>query len=159
MAAAFVLLTACGGSEETNPEASGSTGSDSGASESGTDAANSEFCTEAAAIQKRLGSTLGAQSDPATLPQALQAVATEIRAVEAPEEISADWNASADGVERIGAAVAAIDVKDPNALATFQQEVGALEAELSTASTNVDNYLRDECGLELDSTEPAAPTS
>ena len=157
VAAAVVLLSACGGSDDT---ASGSSETSASASESSAGAADSQFCTEAAAIQERVGSTLNEQSDPAALPQALQEAATEIRAVEAPPEISADWNALADGVEQIATAFGSIDFNDPNALATFQAEVGQLQAELTTASTNVENYLRDECGLEIDeSGESAAPSS
>ena len=158
VAAAVVLLSACGGSDE------GSSASDSGetsasAAESSAESADSPFCTQAAAIQERVGASLTNQSDPAALPGALQQVVTEIRAVDPPEEIAADWNALADGVEQIAVAFGSIDFNDPNAVATFQQQVGDLQAELSTASTNVENYLRDECGIESTGDEPAAPSS
>ena len=156
--AAVVLLSACGGSDEGG-SASGSGEPTSSAAETSADAADSKFCTDAAAIQERVGSTLTDQSDPAALPQALQAAAAEIRAVEPPSEIAADWNALAEGVEQIAAAFSSIDFSDPNALTTFQTQVGQLQAGLTTASTNVENYLRDECGLELDSGESAAPSS
>jgi hypothetical protein len=106
-----------------------------------------------------VGSTLNDQSDPTALPQALQEAAAEIREVEAPPEIADDWNALADGVEQIALAFGEIDFNDPNALTTFQSQVGELQAELSTASTNVENYLRDECGLDVESGESAAPSS
>ena len=158
VAAAVVLLSACGGSDEGS-SASGSSEPSAGASESGADAAASQFCTDAAAIQERVGSTLNDQSDPADLPQALQEAAAEIRAVEAPPEIATDWNSLADGVEQIATAFATIDVSDPNALATFQAEVGEVQAQLTTASTNVETYLREECGLDTGANEPAAPSS
>ena len=158
VAAAVVLLSACGGSDEEG-SASGSSESGSSASESSAGSADSQFCTEAAAIQETVGSTLNDQSDPAALPQALQDAATEIRAVEAPPEIAADWSALADGVEQIATAFSSIDFNDPNALATFQTEVGQLQAELTTASTNVETYLREECGLQVDPGESAAPSS
>ncbi len=45
-----------------------------------------------------------------------------------------------------------IDITDPESLATLKD----VEGDLSTASTNVENYLRDECGI--DTPESAAPT-
>jgi hypothetical protein len=155
VAAAVVLLSACGGSDEGS-SAAGSSEAESSAPESSAEPADSQFCTDAAAIQERVGSTLNDQSDPAALPQALQEAATEIRAVEPPPEIAADWESLADGVDQIATAFSGLDFNDPNALATFQQQVGQLQAQLGTASTNVENYLREECGIEG---EPAAPSS
>jgi hypothetical protein len=156
VAAALVLLTACGGSDDNSASSDTSEASPS-ASESS--AADSEFCTEAASIQERIGSTMENSQDPAALPQALQEAATEIRAIEAPEEIADDWNALADGAEQIGQAIASIDPNDPNALATLEQQVGDLTSRLDEAGTNVENYLRDECGIEPEGTETASPSS
>jgi hypothetical protein len=154
VAAAVVLLSACGGSEE-----GASTAGTSSSPAEKTSEAGSEFCTDAAAIQERVGATLNDQADPTALPQALQEAAAQIRAVEAPPEISDDWDTLADGVEQIATAFASIDFDDPDALTTFQERVGQLQGQLATASTNVETYLRDECGIALDSGEPAAPTS
>jgi hypothetical protein len=158
VAAAVVLLSACGGSDEGS-SASGSGETGASASESTAEPADSQFCTQAAAIQERVGAGLTDPSDPAALPGALQQAVAEIRAVDPPEEIEADWNALADGVEQIAVAFGSIDFNDPNAVATFQQQVGDLQAELTTASTNVENYLRDECGIESTGDDPAAPSS
>jgi hypothetical protein len=98
------------------------------------------------------------QSDPAAIPQALQEVATEIRAIQPPDEIASDWNALADGVEQIASAFGNVNFSDPNAVATFQAQVGQLESQLSSASTNVETYLSDKCGIGT-STESASPTS
>jgi hypothetical protein len=157
VAAALVLLTACGGSDEGGSDAASPSETGSATSEDPADSANSQFCTDAASIQERVSSTLNDQTNPAALPQALQQAATEIREVEPPAEISADWTALANGVEQIATAFGEIDFNDPNALATFQQQVGQLQGELSSASTNVENYLREECGIEA--TESAAPSS
>ena len=157
VAAALVLLTACGGSDDS--ASSDSSESSSSASESSAAAADSEFCAQAASIEERVTATLENSQDPTALPQALQEAAAQIRAIEPPEEIATDWNALADGVEQISQAFASIDFNDPDALAQFEQQVGQLESQLSTASTNVENYLRDECSLEPQGTEPAAPSS
>jgi hypothetical protein len=160
VAAAVVLLTACGGSDDGgSTAASETTASETSSSASETSAANEEFCAQASTIQQRVGSTLTDQTDPAAIPTALQEAATEIRAIEPPEEIAADWNALADGVEQIAAAFSGIDFNDPNALATFQQEIAALETQLGDASTNVQTYLAEECGLGTGPTESAAPSS
>ena len=158
VAAAVVLLTACGGSDEEG-SASGAASSSS-AAPSAEESAASGFCTEAASIQERLEATVTEQSDPTRLPQILDEAATEIRAVEAPEEIAADWTALADGVERFSDAIAGIDFADPNALSTLEQRLTPLQQELDTASTNVSAYLRDECGIDLPTgSAPAAPSS
>ena len=157
MAAAVVLLSACGGSDEGS-SASSSSEAESTASESSGDAAGSKFCTEAAAIQEKVTASFDEQ-DPASLGQVLQEGATEIRAIEPPAEIASDWNVLADGLDQIAAAFAEVDLNDPAAQQALGQKIAELEGPLDTASTNVETYLRDECGLELDSGEPAAPSS
>jgi len=148
--AAVVLLSACGGADD--PESSGA--SQTSAPESSADAAGSEFCERAGSIEERVGSTLEDQSDLANLPQALEDAAAEIRAIDPPPEIASDWDALAAGVEEIAAAFGEFDLSDPEALATFEARVTELEGRLDSASTNVENYLRDECGIE-----PSSPTS
>jgi hypothetical protein len=155
VAAAVVLLSACGGSDEGS---SASSSSEATASESSADAAGSQFCTEAAGIQEKVGASFDEQ-DPASLGQALQEGAAEIRGIEPPAEIAADWNALADGLDQIAAAFAEVDLTDPAAQQALGQKIAELQGPLDTASTNVETYLRDECGLELDSGEPAAPSS
>ena len=157
--AAAVLLTACGGSGDDEASSSGSGETTSSASESSADAADSEFCTEAAAIQERVGSTFNDQSDLASLPQALTQAAQEVREVDPPAEIASDWSALADGIDQIAAAIGSVDFNDPNAAATFEQQVAPLQQELAGASANVSSYLQDECGLEVDPSQTAAPTS
>jgi hypothetical protein len=152
VAAAVVLLTACGGSDSNDAESSAS----SSTAESSAPQAGSEFCTEAATIEERIGSTFDSQ-DPTALAQAAQEAAAEIRAIEPPDEIADDWAALASGVEQIGQALSAIDFNDPNALATFQEQIGQLQTDLTTASNNVQTYLAEECGIEP--SESAAPTS
>ena len=156
-AAAVVLLAACG--------SDGDGSSSSQASETSTEAAGtsapeeSEFCMEASTIQQRVDSTLTDQSDPTALPQTLEAAAEEIRAIEPPDEIAADWEALAGGIEQIADALGSLDFSDPNALATFQEEIGQLQADLGSASTNVQNYLSEECGIDMEPTESASPSS
>ena len=156
VAAAVVLLTACGGSDEDSSASSSEAGSS--ASESSAAAAGSEFCSEAASVQERVGASFNEQ-DPASLGQALQDGAAEIRAIEPPAEIASDWNTLADGLDQIAAAFAEVDLTDPNAQQALGQKIAELQGPLDTASTNVETYLRDECGIDLPSGEPAAPSS
>jgi hypothetical protein len=152
--AAVVLLTACGGSDgnEAAPSASRSSAASSAPQ------ADSEFCTEAASIQERIGATFD-ESDPSSLSQVLREGAAEIRAIEAPPEIADDWNTLADGFEQIATALADVDLNDPAAQQSLQAQLGQLQTELTTASANVQKYLTEECGIELDPSETAAPTS
>ncbi|WP_324274637.1 hypothetical protein [Blastococcus brunescens] len=48
---------------------------------------------------------------------------------------------------------------DPASAAELQQRSTEIIGQLTTSATNVQNYLATECGLGVDSTEPAAPTS
>jgi hypothetical protein len=157
VAAAVVLLSACGSDDDPSSSQAGETSAE--ATESSAPEEDSEFCTQASTIQDRVDATLNGQTDPTALPQALEAAAAEIRAIEPPDEIAADWEALAGGVEQIAAAFGDIDFNDPNALAQFQQQIGQLQTELGTASTNVQNYLSEECGLEIEPEEPASPSS
>jgi len=157
VAAAVVLLSACGGSDEgSSASSSGETGA--AASESSAEPADSQFCTEAATIQERVGASFDEQ-DPASLGLALQDGAAEIRGIEPPAEIASDWNVLADGLDQIAAAFSEVDLTDPAAQQALGQKIAELQGPLDSASTNVENYLRDECGIEMDSGEPAAPTS
>src|SRR3954467_15341077 len=118
--AAVVLLTACGGSGN-NDSASSSSKASSSASETKADAAGSEFCTKAAAVESNVSSAVTDQSDPASIKQALQNAVAQIRAIDPPSEISSDWTALADGVEQLAAAFSDVDLRDQGAVATFEQ--------------------------------------
>ena len=157
VAAAVVLLTACGGSDKKDSASSSSTAASS-ASESSADAAGSEFCTQAAAIESNVTSAVADQADPSSIPQALQAAAAQIRAIDPPSDIASDWNALAGGVEQLATAFAAVDLNDENAVATFEQQASQLESQLSGPSANVEKYLSDKCGIQT-STDSSAPTS
>jgi hypothetical protein len=155
VAAAVVLLTACGGSGGKDSSSSSST-TTAGASKTSANAAGSDFCSKAAAIESSVGSAVANQSDPSSIPQALQAAAAQIRAIDPPSEIAADWTALAGGVEQLATAFAGVDFTDENAVASFEAQASQLESQLSGASANVEKYLSDKCGI---STAPAAPSS
>jgi hypothetical protein len=139
VAAAAVLLSACGGSGDEN-------------------SAGSDFCGQAAAVQEHVGATFNSESDPSTLPTVLHKAAQRIRAIDPPAELTSDWTTFADGIEQIATA-AQVDFKDPNAVAGFQQKVNELQQRYGGAFTNVENYLTDSCGLGGAPTGSASPSS
>jgi hypothetical protein len=167
-ATALVLLTGCGSSdvEDSTPSGATSAAEETSAAETSApetsasgseDAAGSEFCTEATGIVQRLTGS-ATSGNPADLPQTFRDAAQEIRALEAPEELAADWTALADGVDQIATTLQDIDPTDPNALATLQERLAPLQQQLSQSSSNVEQYLVEECGLGQP-TEESAPTS
>ena len=159
VAAALVLLTACGGSDDENAS-SESSASSSSAAETTAEQTDSEFCSEAAAAFEQVEPALtGGGSDPAALATALQEAADNVRGIQAPGEIETDWAALGDGIEQLAQAFADVDVNDPAAQAQLEQRTTEVIGSLTTSATNVQTYLSQECGIDVDSTEPAAPTS
>ena len=158
VAAAVVLVSACGGSDEDTSASPSSAASSSATRSSAAPSADSEFCTRAGSIQQRVASSF-TESDPADLGALLQQGAQEVRETEPPSEIAADWAALADGLEQVAASFAGVDLDDPAAKQELGRRIAELQGPLSTASANVESYLRDKCGLEIGSGEPAAPTS
>ena len=157
VAAAVLLLTACGGSGD-DTESSATSESNSSASASGS-AADSEFCSEAARALSEVEPAFTSQGgDPAALAPALQDAADKVRAIDPPGEIASDWTALADGIEQFAQAFGEVDVNDPASASALQQRTSEIIGKLSTSATNVQTYLAEKCGLETPS-ESAAPTS
>jgi hypothetical protein len=155
-AAAVILLAACGGDdggESATDSPATASPAESSAAETTAASGAEDFCTQAAGIDERVDSALSdLGGDQLSVPDAFRRAAEEVRAIDAPGEIATDWEALAGGLDRIGDALSNIDITDPESLATLED----VEGDLSTASTNVENYLRDECGI--DTPESAAPT-
>jgi hypothetical protein len=154
-AAAVILLAACGGDggESATDSPATASAAESSAAETTATSGAEDFCTQAAGIDERVDSALSdLGGDEPSVPEAFRRAAEEVRAIDAPGEIATDWEALAGGLDRIGDALSNIDITDPESLATLED----VEGDLSTASTNVENYLRDECGI--DTPESAAPT-
>ncbi|SFF57199.1 hypothetical protein [Blastococcus tunisiensis] len=160
LAAAVVLVTACGGSDDEDAASSESSASTSSAAETTAEQDDSEFCTQAAAAFEQVEPAFtGGGEDPAALATALQQAADDVREIEPPSEIESDWASLADGIEQFAQAFADVDVNDPASAAELQERSTEIIGELTTSATNVQTYLTTECGLEVDETEPAAPTS
>jgi hypothetical protein len=131
-AAAVVLLTGCGGSDGSSAEAS-----PAGAS-------SDEFCDRAAGIDARVDSALSdLDEDGPSVPDAFRAIAVELRSISAPAAISSEWDEMASGLDQMADAVAGLDITDLDSL----DELDRASNDLTAASTTVEDYLGDECGL------------
>lgn len=164
LAAAVALLTACSGGDEGDSAApSAATEAPTSAAETSEPAAapeaDSEFCTQATALNDELDSLFTDQADPEAVEQSLAQAADGIRAIEPPAELDADWTVLADGLDELGAAYADLDPEDPASLGAFQERITTLQADLAAASTSVESYLTGQCGIDTGSEEPAAPSS
>lgn len=159
--AAVALLAACSGGDDTSASPSTpATSSPAATTSAEASASASEFCTQAQELVTQLQGAVTDSSDPSSLPQVLQQAADGFDAVEPPAEIAGDWNALADGTRQLSDAFGQVDVSDPQSAAQFQQTATQLEGQLSGASTNVERYLSDECGIDTgDATGSASPTS
>jgi hypothetical protein len=156
-AAAAVLLTACGGSDAESASSSASSSSSSAASttsgssspsasSSGSSEEAAAFCAEAVSLEESINATVGqASSDPTKLAPALQQLADQYAAVDAPQEIAGDWGTLVDGIGQLATAAQGIDFTDPAAAEQLQASVGGLEAQLTTATTNVSTYASANC--------------
>jgi hypothetical protein len=163
-AAAAILLTACGGGSTDDTASSETTSSSSSSSASETTEntapqADSEFCTEAAAIQERIVASFTGQTDQADLGQLYTQIAQEVQAIDPPPELAADWQGFVDGITEI-AAISQIDFTDQAAATQWSQQVAQIQQKYGAAFTNVTLYLTNQCGLtDGESTDTAAPTS
>jgi hypothetical protein len=145
-AAVAVLLAGCGGDDDTPADsAADSAGSATSSAAEGTAAASGDFCDRAATIDQRVDDALtDIEGDDPSVADAFRQLATELRELEPPQAISADWEALSSGLDRMAQAFADLDLTDPDSLQALDQA----EGDLSTASNNVEDYLRDECGID-----------
>jgi hypothetical protein len=143
-AVAVVLLAACGGSGGGGKSASSSPATAGTAQGSTTLPADQEFCAEAKGIDQRVESALSdLGGDGTSVPDGFRQIAVQLRAIDAPAEISADWAEVAAGLDRIAAALGDVDITDPSTLSALD----AAEGDLTNASARVDQYLSDQCGI------------
>jgi hypothetical protein len=142
-AAAVVLLAACGGGSSDADSAA--TTAAAGQSEEGTAPTEDagDFCAQAAGIDERVDSALAeAEGDP-SLTDAFREIAADLRGIEAPAAIAADWQAMVAGLDRMADAFSQVDITDLDSLEALDQA----EGNLTEAGDNVDQYLSDECGI------------
>jgi hypothetical protein len=142
-ATAVLLLAACG--DDGGNGAGSSPTEGAGQGEATETSGGDDFCTQAAGLEERVDSALSdLEGEDPSVPDAFRQIARELRAIDAPDPIASDWDAMAGGLDRMANAFADFDITDPDSVGALED----VEGELSTASTNVENYLRDECGID-----------
>ncbi|HET6393780.1 MAG TPA: hypothetical protein VFG13_13240 [Blastococcus sp.] len=138
--AVLLSLAACGSGDDVAGSAASTPATESPAATGGSD-----FCTQAAGIDQRVDSAMSdLEGDDPSVADAFTQIAEELRAMDPPEQIASDWDAMAAGLDRMAEAFADFDITDPESLTALEEA----EGDLSTASGNVETYLRDECGIE-----------
>jgi hypothetical protein len=145
-ATAFVLLTACGGSDEQSDAAATSAGSSSTA-ESSTGTSDEDiqaFCTEAESVITAASDSLEG-ADPSQLSATLDQAVADLDDVQAPEEIRADWQTATAMFAGLRDAVAGVDVTTPEGQAQLQQAITDLEAQSGESQTRLDAWITDNC--------------
>jgi hypothetical protein len=158
-AAAVVMLTACGGGDSNDSaSSSASQTTSSSSSSSSAAAADTEFCQQASSLDEDLAG-LTAAEDPSQLAPALQQVSQRLHQLTPPAEIESDWNSLVGAIDQLAQAAGTTDFTDQQQAAAFAQTATQLESQLGPASTNVESYLSNQCGIDTDSTDSAAPTS
>jgi hypothetical protein len=142
-AAAVVLLAACGGGSSGNGSAATQEAAGDGQEETAAGDGTADFCDQAAGIDERVDAALSDVDGDPSLSDAFRQIAVDLRTIEAPAEIASDWTALATGLDRMADAFGEVDLTDLDSLDALDQA----EGDLTTASDDVDRYLRDECGI------------
>src|SRR4051794_21002484 len=149
-AAAVVLLSACGGgSDDKSASSSSSQTSGSTSSSSSAAAADTEFCQQAATLDEDLAGISNTQ-DPSQLAPALQQVSQHLHQLTPPAAIASDWNSLVGAIDQLAQAAATTDFNDQQQVTAFGQKATQLGTQLVPASTNVEKYLSNECGIAND---------
>ncbi|SDF97550.1 hypothetical protein [Klenkia brasiliensis] len=148
-AAALLLLPGCGGSDDGGAAApSSSAAASPTGTAGGTAGADAAFCQQAqVALRANQQAVADAQADPAQLSSVLTQATDQLEAVTPPEAVAADWQTLVDAGRQLAQAVQGVDVTTPEgqqAVAGTLQQVGAA---VGPASTRVQTYLADTCGI------------
>jgi hypothetical protein len=168
-AAAVALLAACGGNDSTNASSSSSSTSSSSSAaatttgsssaSAGGPAADTEFCKQAATVDDDLAGL--DTSDPTQVASVFQQLADKLHTLKPPAVIQSDWNTFVGAIDTVAQAAKGTDFNNQEQATAFLQDLSQLEAQLGTSSTNVENYLSTQCGIDTsdDSSDSSAPTS
>jgi hypothetical protein len=168
-AAAVVLLTACGGSGDDAADAaasaapasssaptsssapsSGAASSSAAATDAGSSGGSDDpevkaFCSQAEQVLTQVSTSLDT-SDPAAVGPALDKAVEDLSAVQAPADISADWETAKTLFTGLRDAVNGADLSTPEGQASVQQEAARLQGETGDAQTRLDAWTKDNCG-------------
>lgn len=153
------LLAGCGGDDDdvtsddaTSDDASSDDATSEDASSAGSGDEVDAFCAEAQGVVDGFAD-LREVSGPT--PELFQEVSDAFGSLvdDAPEAIRGDVETLVGGLSALGDVLEGVDPDDPASLATLSEEIERLEEDGSSiqeAGANVEAYLSDECGIDLD---------
>jgi hypothetical protein len=156
-AAALVLLTACGGGDSGESQASGSSagpGSASSSPASSSPAGSSTtpsgedvqaFCADAGTVLTDLNTAFDNATDPTQLPALLDQAATSLQSVQPPAEIADSWAGFAGAIAQLAGASRQVDLSTAEGQAQFTQQYEALTGQAADAQQDVDAYVTAHC--------------
>jgi ABC-type glycerol-3-phosphate transport system substrate-binding protein len=139
-AGVVLFLAGCGGGDSRDGAAASPAATTAAETSPSGDA---DFCEQAADIDHRVDAAVSDLGPDSSLPDAVSQLTAELRAIEAPDAIAADWNALASGLDRLADAIADVDLSDPSTFDALDQAGSAVSA----AGDRVDAYLREQCGI------------
>lgn len=151
-AVAAVLVTACSGSSDDEPAAASGTPAPATASSApagGTaapDPTAAAFCGQLTSAFTELQRTLGAAS-PQEVAGRLPEAVTTLERVEAPAEVTGDWEALVGGLRRLGDTAGGLDLGTPEGQQAFAAAEARIGAELGPAQTALTDYVVANCDL------------
>jgi len=141
---AALAVTACGGDDGDAAAGSPAPTSAAASDATGATSGSADFCAQAEGIDQRVDSALSdLEGDDPSVADAFRQIATELRAITAPEAIADDWASMAAGLDRMADAFADLDLTDVDSLEALDRA----EGNLTEAGSRVDDYLSDECGI------------
>lgn len=148
-AAALLVLPACGGSDDTGSAAGSSSPSAAATTaESSAAADDSAFCQQAqAALDANNQAVTDAQSDPSQLSALLTQATDELEAITPPDAIATDWQTLVDSGRQLAQAVEGVDITTPEGQQAIAGTLQQITATVEPASTNVQSYLAENCGI------------
>ncbi|MGY1727970.1 hypothetical protein ACI79J_13460 [Geodermatophilus sp. SYSU D01062] len=138
-----VLLASCSGDDGGSGDGGSAADTPATSSPAEDTAAGEDFCARAADLDQRVEDALAEVEGDASLPEVFRQLGDEMRDVDPPEEVAADWETMTAGLDRMADAVADLDLTDGDSVAALEEAGSGLD----TASENVEAYLRDECGI------------
>ena len=158
-ATAALLLTACGGSDDTATTAEPTAGSSAAPSGSTAEEDVQAFCTEAEEVFTRVSNAFNSVTDPANFTSVLDQGVTAFDEVEPPAEISADWSALQDGLAGLRDAIADTDVNTPEGQTALQGAVTDFQTDTAEPQQNLEQYVTANCDNAATDAPTSAPTS
>jgi hypothetical protein len=121
----------------------------------GDTASPERFCAQMEAAEAAFDSLESEDFEPAVFETALET----LRAINPPAEISDDWNRIIEALDEVTDLFGEIDLNDPSSFLALEEDEDLMQrfedleaefADLDEAGDRVADYVRDECGIELD---------